>query len=134
MKHIECSGILFHDSSRILLEDRRKINKHGEHWSFFGGVIKKGESVEEALKREVLEELSYKLKTYSFFKKYKFDANKKLCLTYHIFIAPIPKLKELKVHKKAGIKIFTFKQALKLKITDIDKQIIKDLQASLTKN
>lgn len=129
MKHIKCSGVIFHDVLRLLLEDRRRINKHGEHWSFFGGVIEEGESIEEALKKEIMEELSYPLKAYTFFKKYTFNPNKELKLTYYMFTTSLPDFKELKVYKKAKIKLWTFKQALRLKITDIDKRIIRDLQS-----
>ena len=67
MKLIECSGVIFLDSNnRVLLEDRRRIKKHGEHWSFFGGTKEKDESVEQCLLREIKEELGLKLVDYNF--------------------------------------------------------------------
>ena len=32
------------------------------HWTFFGGLVEKGESLKEALKRELIEELGFKPK------------------------------------------------------------------------
>jgi 8-oxo-dGTP diphosphatase len=40
------------------------------HWDLFGGHVEEGETPEEALVREVKEELGFELKEYRFFKKY----------------------------------------------------------------
>ncbi len=124
-KKIKCSGAIFTDNDKILFEDRRKICKHGEHWSFFGGSIEKNESPKQALEREIKEELNCKIKNYKFFGKYSFTVPGK-DITYYMYIAKIPDLKLLKVHKNAKMKLFTIKQALRLKITGIDKKILHD--------
>jgi len=55
--HYCCPGlILYTKDGKVLLEDRERINKHGEHWSFFGGSLKEGETKEQALVREIKEE------------------------------------------------------------------------------
>lgn len=73
MKKIVCAGVIFVDKEhKILLEDRRNIKKHGEHWSFFGGTKEKGETVKECMIREIKEELDYELDEYKFFLKHKF--------------------------------------------------------------
>lgn len=128
MKKIICAGIIFIDSdTKILLEDRRNINKHGEHWSFFGGSKEKGETIKQCLLREIKEELNYDLKDYIFFLKYNFQVED-MDLTYYIYLANMPDLEKLKVHKKASMKKFSIKQALRLKMTPADKQIIKKLK------
>ena len=132
MKQIKCAGVIFIDGNhKILLEDRRRINKHGEHWSFFGGSVEKGETIKNCLLREVKEELNYDLKKYKFFLKYVFQV-KDLNLTYYMYIAKTPDLKKLKVHKKASLKKLTIKQVLRLKITPADKEILRKLQIYLS--
>ncbi|MDQ1297102.1 MAG: 8-oxo-dGTP diphosphatase [Bacteroidota bacterium] len=67
------AAIIFeNDKGEILLYLRD--NKPGipfpMHWDLFGGHIEEGETPEEALVREVKEEINYDLKDYKFFKKY----------------------------------------------------------------
>jgi len=124
---IKCSGIiLYNNKGKILLEDRRRIKKHGEHWSFFGGSIKEGETKEEALVREVKEELNYDLTNYHFMSEYRFSPRKDLNLIYYMYAAPLPVDARIEPHEKAGMKFFTKKQALRLKIISMDKQIIEE--------
>ena len=58
MKQRNLSTIIFfeHDG-RILLQDRRSITKFGEEWGPFGGSIETGETPDQAIRREVKEEL-----------------------------------------------------------------------------
>ncbi|OGC43768.1 hypothetical protein A3J98_00580 [candidate division WS6 bacterium RIFOXYC1_FULL_33_10] len=134
MNKISCAGVIFLTSdNKVLLEDRRKINKHGEHWSFFGGSVEKGETHKQAMKREIKEEMGYDIKKYSYFKKYTFIPTNKpdLQLTYHMYLAKAPDIDTLNIHSRGGIKVFTLKQALRLKITEKDKEILNDIRVSL---
>jgi 8-oxo-dGTP diphosphatase len=64
--------ILENDHGELLLYLRD--NKPGipfpQHWDLIGGHVEKGETPDEALKREVREELNYELEEYKFFKEY----------------------------------------------------------------
>ncbi len=135
MKKISCAGVLFFDEKHhILLEDRRKIKKHGEHWSFFGGSMEPGETPEQTMLREIREELNHSIKKYSFFKKYTFTIPEKdLAITYHMYTSKIPLMNKIKVHTKAKCKIFTIKQAIRLHMTAIDKKILQELESWITK-
>jgi len=67
----QVSTIVFYDRNyRILLQNRKGISKFGEEWGFFGGSIEDEESPAEALMREVMEELEYKITNFKFFKSY----------------------------------------------------------------
>lgn len=62
MKTIIVSLIIpYTADGKVLLQDRKEINKHKEDWGYFGGGIEEGEAREEALIREVMEELDVKL-------------------------------------------------------------------------
>lgn len=64
--------ILENDKGEFLLALRD--NKPGipfpNHWDLIGGHVEEGETPEEALVREVKEELDIELKDYTFYKKY----------------------------------------------------------------
>lgn len=50
------SAIVLKDNQILLM--RRFVKGRGEYWVFPGGGVEEGETVEQAMKREVLEELS----------------------------------------------------------------------------
>ena len=50
-------GLLFNDSGRILIAKRNPRKRYGGLWEFPGGKVEEGETIEEALVREILEEL-----------------------------------------------------------------------------
>lgn len=55
--------ILYDSEKRFLLQHRSAGTKVlPNHWAFFGGGIKKGETPENTVRREALEELNYKLR------------------------------------------------------------------------
>jgi 8-oxo-dGTP diphosphatase len=72
--------ILENDKGEFLLALRD--NKPGipfpDHWDLIGGHVEEGETPDEALKREVKEELDIDLKEYTFYKKYE-------CLTGDVY-------------------------------------------------
>jgi 8-oxo-dGTP diphosphatase len=54
--------ILYDHENRILLQHRTKdAPTFPDYWGFFGGTIEEGESAEQAVKREAIEELGYEL-------------------------------------------------------------------------
>lgn len=69
----EVAAVIFeNDNGEILLylRDNKPTIPFPHHWDLFGGHVEAGESPEEALVREVKEELDYDLKDYQFFKRY----------------------------------------------------------------
>lgn len=57
---VRVAGILLNDKNEVLLANHRKNGK--SYWLFPGGGVECGEGIEEALKREFVEELEIKLK------------------------------------------------------------------------
>jgi 8-oxo-dGTP diphosphatase len=71
MKQI--AAIIFeNDNAELLLylRDNKPSIPFPDHWDLIGGHMEEGETPEEALIREVKEELGIDLKEYSFYKKY----------------------------------------------------------------
>ena len=62
---LRVNGIILRDD-KILLLKHDYIGKTGELWAPPGGGLQYGESVDEALKRELKEEINIELKSYSF--------------------------------------------------------------------
>jgi len=55
--------VIFNKQWQILMQDRKTMSKVWEMWWFFGWKLEKGETKEEALIREIKEELNIELKT-----------------------------------------------------------------------
>jgi len=124
--------IIFYDEKkRILLQDRSGISKFGEEWGFFGGGLEKDETPEEAVVREVKEELDYQLDNYSFLKEVHYVTSK-FNITLYAFIAPL-KDKFKKFNQKEGkeMRLYSLEQAKKLKMVPTDYPILDALKEVL---
>ena len=55
------AGVLFlsKDTGRCLLQLRNSDKKYKHTWGFFGGIVERGETPFEALKRELEEEIGF---------------------------------------------------------------------------
>lgn len=64
--------LLFDPAGRLLiyLRDDKPEIPFPDHWDFFGGHVEAGETPEQALTREVQEELSIDLPAWTFFRRY----------------------------------------------------------------
>lgn len=116
--------VFYDDRGNVLLQDRHKISKRGEEWGFYGGGMHDGETKENALRRELKEELNYEINNF----KYLGDCVNKLEDGYivdrKVFLAPIPEnLKHLHDHEGEGYKIFPIAEAKKLKLIPGDEKI-----------
>lgn len=125
--------ILFCEGDKIMFQDRRSYSKYGEEYGFFGGGIEEGESSEEALKREIKEELSIEIKNYEFFKHdiiFVKEVNGEI--ERFVFIAPVPDIEKLNV-KEGKIAIMNFKDSFNLKMVSGDVELLKEIYEKLRK-
>ncbi len=120
---IRKSLIIFYDSdSNIFIQDRRTIHKSGKPYGFFGGSIEGTETPDEAIIREVREELNISLSNFILFKELK-ERDGENEIEFYIYLAPIPENDIMTV--KEGEKIFiSIREALKLDLSERDKRIL----------
>ena len=81
------ADVIILDNNKILLVQQRKTEAYGL-WSFPGGRVEKDETIEEAVLREVKEELDVKLVEYEFYKLQTIDSRGDK-LEIHTFIGKI---------------------------------------------
>lgn len=122
--------ILENDKGEILLylrDNKPGIPYPGE-WDMIGGHVEEGETPEEALVREVKEELDFDLEDYSFFRKYYCDEgddaypNIKLIYTGR-FNIPLEEITLLEGDRPA---YFSAEGIKNIKIANIQKKILLD--------
>lgn len=128
MKKI-ASCILENDKGEILLylRDNKSNIPFPHHWDLFGGYIEEGETAEEALIREVKEELNYNLKEYKFFKKYEClegDVHQNI---KYVFVGKVDKpIDELKLAEGEKLQFFSRDEIPNVKFANILKEIVVD--------
>ena len=71
----QCGLILENNEGKILLQlrDDKPNLPYPGCWGTFGGQIEEGETPEEAIGREIKEELNYELRDFEFFGNFPFD-------------------------------------------------------------
>ena len=125
-KHVSVV-VLYTADKRILLQDRSSFSKSGKSWGFFGGKIEAGETKEQAAKRELNEELEFKLNSPVYLgqvsgivKDIKPQPAEKH-LIEEVFVSPIsPDLSQFTLHEGDGMKLFSILEASTLKMNPVD--------------
>jgi len=88
MKYIEVVAAIIHDAEGQILATQRGYGDWKDYWEFPGGKIEPGESAEEALRREILEELETSIEIECFFHTVEWDYPK-FHLTMHCYLCHI---------------------------------------------
>jgi len=118
--------MLFEDTKGrllLMLRDNKPTIPYPNHWGLIGGHIEEGETPQEAVKREVKEELKYKIKHFLLFKHYHF---KDIESSYVFYTKGSYKLTDFRLNEGQKLKFFSKKECEKLKIAFEDKKIIED--------
>ncbi|MFH1439338.1 MAG: NUDIX domain-containing protein [Candidatus Woesearchaeota archaeon] len=134
--------VFYDDTGKILLQKRTLMSKHGEDWGYFGGRFEKGETPEQAMRREIKEELEFDVKEYSFLGKYKGIAKrikppyKIVNVIQHVFITKITtnEFESMTLHEGDDIQWFSLEKAKKLNMIPLDPKIIDDAEIYIKKN
>ena len=111
----------------LYLRDNKPNIPFPRHWDLFGGYIEEGETPEDALVREVKEELAYNLKEYKFFKKYEClegDAHPNI---KYVYVGKVDKpIEELTLQEGEKLQFFSREEIPKVKFANILKKIVID--------
>jgi mutator protein MutT len=124
------AAIIFeNDRGELLfyLRDNKPGIPFPRHWDLFGGHVEEGETPEEALVREVKEEINYDLKDYSFFKEYECregDAYPNIKYIFHGRIN-LP-ADEITLLEGDRVKYFTREEVPGIRFANILKMIVLD--------
>ena len=84
MKSIEVVAAIIHDSNGRIFATQRGYGDMKDGWEFPGGKVEAGESPEEALKREIFEELETKIQIERLVQTVEYDYPK-FHLTMHCY-------------------------------------------------
>lgn len=117
--------ILYDEDKKILLQHRADdAERLPGYWAFFGGGIEAGETPEQAVKRETLEELNYILSNPRLIMKQDFlskdEASKK-----HVFVEEYNPDKKITLGEGQGLGWFHLSEINELKIVDHDIEVLK---------
>ena len=127
---VEIAAIILENNSGELflaLRDNKPGIPFPNHWDLIGGHVEEGETPEEALIREVKEELDYDLKEYSFYKKYLCQSGDVYENTKYIYKAKfnIP-INEVTLLEGERPQYFKRSEIADLKFANIIKSIVLD--------
>lgn len=121
------AAIIYNEYNEILLHlrDDKKGIWYPNHWGLFGGAIEKNESMEDALQREIMEEIELIIEDPIFFSEFKFKFNDiskhSLKRTYFKIFLKKDNFVYLKLHEGQEFKFFSRLQLEEIKITPYDK-------------
>lgn len=122
---------LYNDKKEILLQHRSvDASRLPNYWAFFGGGIEVGETPEQALTREILEELEYDVATPQLVYTQKFDY-KGVENTKYVFVEKYDSKKKLVQHEGQGMGWWKSENLNKLLIVDHDQAALSKIKIFL---
>ena len=117
---------LYKTTGELLLQHRTSdAPRFPEYWMFFGGEIEKGETPEQAVKREAVEELGYEL-THPELVKVEHFFHAGSAYTVHVFIEQYDG-RTLTLYEGQGMGWFLPKSTTNLLMTDLDRVLVKEI-------
>ena len=118
MKIRKVAIVAFIDDKSVIVQERGGHSKVGEKYGFWGGQIEEGETKEEAVRREMLEELGFIPKILTYLGKYPFIVKetgkfKGLRVEQFVFISPITqRLIKSKIKEGDGMVLIDLDKAI----------------------
>ena len=124
------AAIIYNENNEILLHlrDDKEDIWFPNHWGLFGGAIEKGEKIEEALEREVFEEIELQNFNSEFFSEFQFnfiEISPKFFKRYYykIFIEK-SRTQYLQLHEGQKFSFFSENELNKILLTPYDSFVL----------
>ena len=132
-KKMKGSGIIIENSKQeilLFLRDNKKTIPYPGQWDILGGTVEKDESFEQAIKRELMEEIELDLKDFELFKIYKWPNSKEA-----VFYAKLDiDINKINLHEGQKLKYFTKKELLAENLAFYGNKIVRDFLKAKTEN
>jgi 8-oxo-dGTP pyrophosphatase MutT (NUDIX family) len=132
---------IFYDkkTKKIIIQERGKNTRVGEKYHFWGGAIKKEETKEQAIQRELKEELNYSPKEIKYLYTESITIKvegkyKNNIINIHVFLSPITKeLRECPIYDGKSMIEINIDKAIELKDYFIDdaEKILKRVKEEI---
>jgi 8-oxo-dGTP diphosphatase len=139
MARTVCVLILYSRDKRILLQHRDDVAPvFPNHWAFFGGSVDPGETLDEAVKRETFEEISYVLQNPKLLTSGEMSGESADGTFYknaegkmYIYAEEYDEIQKLILHEGDDMKWFKFSEIDGLKMVPHDKRFLKLLEKKI---
>ena len=125
--------LLFDRQNRLLvyLRDDKPDIPFPNRWDFFGGHVEEGETPEEALVREVKEEIAVELKQWAFFKRYVCTEGDAYPNIKYLYWAKIDKVaEELTLYEGQRLRAIAAGERTELRFANVLGQVLEDFVGS----
>jgi 8-oxo-dGTP diphosphatase len=125
--------LLFDRKGRLLiyLRDNKPEIPFPNYWDFFGGHLEQDETPEQALAREVREELGVRLATWRFFRRYECFSGDAYPNIKHIYRAQIDRLaSDLRLYEGQRLAAIAREERFDYKFANILGAILEDFVGS----
>ena len=131
MKQIEVVAAIIHDDEGRIFATQRGYGDFKDWWEFPGGKMEAGETPEEALKREIREELSTEISVDGFLCTVEYDYPK-FHLTMHCYLCSLL-TDALHLNEHEAAKWLTHEELDSVKWLPADKVVVEELSLETKK-
>ncbi len=118
------AGILWREG-RYLAAQRPLNTIHGGYWEFPGGKVETGESIAQALGRELREELGIEVQKYTFWKTVEHDYDERHVRVHFFHVTQF--LGEPQATEGQGLQWLLPREGVHKKFLEADKKLVQEL-------